>query len=140
MKQLALDRQVQEAELALQKEKQDAEIALKTEVARVDSELADKALENEKRIKAETLAFDQKCRAEDMKAEQDDKDEIGVEAVAPKLIESMQAIVKEFADVIKGQQEFQQKLVEQMAKPKTVKLAGIQRNEKGITGALATIQ
>jgi hypothetical protein len=40
--------------------------------------------------------------------------------LAPKLIESMKAIVQEFAQVLAQQQEFQNKLVSEMSKKKTI--------------------
>jgi hypothetical protein len=128
MKQLALDRQVQEAELALQKEKQDAEIALKTEMARVDTVLADKALENEKRIKADTLAFDQQCRAEDNEAkrkeESDAKEEQAEDKALPEFLKALEKITQTFADA--------------MSKPREINLGNIKRDDSGrIQGATA---
>ena len=135
----------------LKKEQQDKEYNLKKEAQDRDAELARaKALdeynlkcqcaERDHKLAKDQLDFERQCRQEEKMAEQKDKNEVTAEAVAPQLIQSLQAIIQEFAQVIAGQQEFQKKLVEQLAKPKTITLGNIQRSESDrITGASATV-
>ena len=57
---------------------------------------------------------------EDQQAKVREENESGAEAIAPKLVQSMQGIVQEFAQVIEGQQKFQSALIEQLKKPKNI--------------------
>lgn len=137
-KELALMEHELEKEMAdkahsLEKEMADKKHALEKESADQKQSLDTETATNDHKLAKEKLALEQKAKTEVA-------DEAGVEAVAPKLIESMQSIVKEFAEVIKGQQEFQKKLVEQLSKPKTVTLGSIKRTDGLMTGASATVQ
>jgi hypothetical protein len=117
---LSLQKQKQDGELQLAREKAEAEIKLKYEVAQADMEIerARCALENDQATKK--LEFDRQCRLEDKKAESDGDDKVEAESLAPQMIESMKSIVAEFAQVIEGQQQFQQNIVAELSKKKTI--------------------
>ena len=148
---LQLQAQKQAGEIQLAREKAAAEIEIKRAVAEAEHNIKIAELNIEKQAgeqkmamesahKSKQLEFDKQVKAQEMADKTSLENEDGAEKMAPKLIESMQAIVQEFAAVIQSQQKFQAELVAQLSKPKTIKLGGIQRNESGITGASATVQ
>lgn len=150
--QMQADAAAEGDKLKLQKEKQDQEYDLKKRAAERDAGLARaKALdefnlkcecaERDQKLQREELEFKKSLEAEKKMMEQKTDNETQAESLAPQLIQSLQAMIQEFAQVIQNQQEFQTKLLQQLAKPKTVELAGIRRNDAGmIAGASATIQ
>jgi len=135
-----LKKQQQDAEFALKKEEQDREAQLAHAKALDEYNLKCQCADRDQKLERDKLDFERQCRQEEKMAEQKDKNEVTAEAVAPQLIQSLQAIIQEFAQVIAGQQEFQKKLVEQLAKPKTITLGNIQRSDADrITGASAKV-
>ena len=135
-----LKKQQQEGEFALKKEAQDREAALAHAKALDEFNLRCQCAERDQKLERDKLDFERQCHQEEKLAEQKDKNEVTAEAVAPQLIQSMQAIVQEFAQVIAGQQEFQKQLIEQMTKPKTITLGDISRSDSGmISGASAKV-
>jgi len=135
-----LKKQQQDAEYNLKKEAQDKEAALAHAKALDEFNLKCQCAERDQKLEKEKLDFERQCKQEEKLAEQADKNEVEGAAIAPQLIESMKAIIQEFAQMMAGQQEFQKKLVDQLSKPKTITLGNIQRSESDrITGASATV-
>ena len=135
-----LKKQQQESEFALKKEAQDREAELAHAKALDEYNLKCQCAERDQKLERDKLDFERQCKQEEKLANQADKNEVEGAAIAPQLIDSMKAIVQEFAQMMRGQQEFQQKLVEQLSKPKTITLGNIQRSDSDrITGASATV-
>ena len=139
-KALSLQKEKQDREAQLARDKALDEFNLKAECERRNCALEKETQDKKHALERERLDFERECHKEEMMAEEKIKNETGAEAIAPKLVESMQGIVKEFAEVIAGQQAFQKQLIEQLARPKKVVLSGVQRGSEGITGASATVQ
>lgn len=140
MKALALDEKMEQEKARIAREKFEFEKTLETEKVNHSIDLDErKALAEYGRKKAQ-FEFDQTCRAEDQQEKIRMENETGAAALAPNMMQSMQAIVKQFEILIQSQQELKTKLIEQMSKPKKVTLGSIQRNESGITGASVTVQ
>lgn len=137
---LKLKREQLEADFILKKEAQDKEAQLSHAKALDEYNLKCECAERDQKLGRDKLEFERQCKKDEELAKQKDSNEVEAEAIAPKLVESLQSIIQEFAQIIASQQEFQKQLVEQLKKPKEVVLGGIQRNEAGaITGASASV-
>jgi hypothetical protein len=135
-----LKRQQLNGEYELKKEAQDKEAQLAHAKALDEYNLKCECAKRDHDLAKEQLDFERQCKKDDEMEKRKDTNEVEAEAIAPKLIESLHSIIREFAQVIAGQQAFQQQLIEQMSKPKEVVLGGIQRSDSGmITGASAKV-
>ena len=72
------------------------------------------------------------------KDKQSVKDETEVKSFAPQVLETMKKMIDSQNQMIDSQNKFNEKLIEQISKPKTVTLGNIKRGPDGITGASAT--
>ena len=120
MKQLALERAVAEEEAKLAREKAIAEIELKRMTCEADVEMEGMKLGMEKDTAMKKLDFDKEVKTREMMMNAEVEKEAEAEKVAPQLIDSMKSIVQEFAQIVAQQQEFQNKLVSEMSKKKTI--------------------
>ena len=136
---LQLEAEVQAETIRLEREKAEADIALKRLQADADFDIENRKMAQENENAKSKLEFERQCRLEDKAAEKTGSDQLEAESLAPKMIESIQVLVRELAQIVANQQQFQSQLVEQLAKPKKVVLGGIQRANGDITGASATI-
>ena len=113
---LELKALTQAAELQLERERAAATIALEREKAEAELQLQAMKQQGDHANQSQKLEFDKQVHSEKVQSEQKDKEQAGAEAMAPKMVDSLQSLVKEFAAIAKQNQEFQKSLVEQMAK------------------------
>jgi hypothetical protein len=120
LQQLELERLVAAEEAKLAREKAEAEIALKRAIAEAEHQIERDNNEHEKFMASEKLSLEKQKMQDEKQAKVEVENDAEAKELAPKLIESMKAIVQEFAQVLAQQQEFQNKLVSEMSKKKTI--------------------
>lgn len=128
------------AQLQLQDWKQKEEARLARERAEAEFALKKWQAEMEAGLQAEKAQFDREQKAQDdaVALESKQKEEAG--SAVPQLAQMMQQVVQSFGAALDQQAQFQAQIISALDKPKTVRLGGIQRDERGITGASATVQ
>ena len=116
MKQLELERAIAQEEAKLAREKAAADIELKRMVAQADAELNGIKIEQENKNAVEKFQFEKETKMAEVATD----NEAEAAKVAPQVLESMKAVVQEFAQIVAQQAQFQEKLLAQMSEKKTI--------------------
>ena len=109
IKKIALERAVEEERAALKKWVAEQEIAIKAFVADATKRMDEEKMTHQKEM-------DRMAMIKDAETE----NEVEATKMAPQMLESMKAVVQEFAQIVAQQQEFQDKLLKQMNDKKTI--------------------
>jgi hypothetical protein len=146
MKQLALDREVEEAKARLAREKAIAEFELKKLIAGHENELAGAIADAENSRAERKLSMEQEQRERDeahKRAEQTKTEEV---SAAPNFTKALSEITQAFATALGEQRKSNDETMKLLAEairnpaPREVTLGAIKRNDAGIVSAKATIQ